>query len=226
LYLKKNKIYLFVLCFLVLMFVADLSFASPIRNVVSKTEKEALRAALTFDDGPKEGYTEELLVVLREKGVKATFFLLGIDVLLRSEDVKKIAADGHVIANHSMTHSNLKKLTFNEIRAELNGCSNLLESITGERPKFMRPPGGQYNTTVLKACDAEKLVPVFWTNNPGDYSEKWVTAEDLSQQVIKLQGNGDIILLHLGLPLTVEALPIIIDSYHNAGYTFVTMEEL
>jgi len=194
--------------------------------VVSQTEKEALRAALTFDDGPKEEYTEELLAVLREKGVKATFFLLGIDVLLRPEDVKKIADDGHVIANHSMTHGNLKKMTFDEIRAELKDCSNLLESITGKRPKFMRPPGGQYNTTVLKACDAEKLVPVFWTNNPGDYSEKWITAESLSHQVIKLRTNGDIILLHLGLPLTVEALAIIIDSYHNAGYKFVTMEEL
>ena len=211
---------------LILILISGSSFASPIRNVVSQTEKEALRAALTFDDGPKEEYTEELLAVLREKGVKATFFLLGIDVLLRPEDVKKIADDGHVIANHSMTHGNLKKMTFDEIRAELKDCSNLLESITGKRPKFMRPPGGQYNTTVLKACDAEKLVPVFWTNNPGDYSEKWITAESLSHQVIKLRTNGDIILLHLGLPLTVEALAIIIDSYHNAGYKFVTMEEL
>jgi peptidoglycan/xylan/chitin deacetylase (PgdA/CDA1 family) len=90
----------------------------------------------------------------------------------------------------------------------------------------MRPPGGQYNTSVLKACKTEELVPVFWTNNPGDYSERWKTAEALSRQVIKLRGNGDIILLHLGLPLTVEALPKIIDSYHNAGYKFVTMDEL
>jgi peptidoglycan/xylan/chitin deacetylase (PgdA/CDA1 family) len=202
------------------------SLASPIRSVKSRTKSGALRAALTFDDGPKAKYTEELLTVLREKRVKATFFLLGIDVYLHSDDVKKIAADGHVIANHSMTHSNLKKMSFDEIRVELNDCSNLLESIIGKRPRFMRPPGGQYNTAVLKACDIEKLVPVFWTNNPGDYSDRWETAEALSREVIKFRRNGDIILLHLGLPLTVEALPKIIDSYHKAGYKFVTMDEL
>ena len=185
-----------------------------------------MRAALTFDDGPKEGYTEELLAVLREKKVKATFFLLGIDVLFRPEDVKKIAADGHVVANHSMTHGNLKEMTFDEIRAELSDCNDLLESITEVRPRFMRPPGGQYNKTVLEACDIEKLVPVFWTNNPGDYNDKWKSAKALSREVIKKRKNGDIILLHLGLPLTVEALPAIIDSYHKAGYKFVTMDDL
>ena len=201
------------------------SSAAPVRGVPLK--KGALRAALTIDDGPKEKYTDELLAVLREKGVKATFFLLGMDVELRSPDVKKIAADGHVIANHSMTHRNLKMLPFEEVCAELNDCNDLLEAVTGVRPKFMRPPGGQYNTAVLKACEAEKLIPVFWTNNPGDYDlEKWQTAEALSKQVIKLRANGDIILLHMGLPLTVEALPVIIDSYHKAGYTFVTMDEL
>jgi len=210
--------------YLLLSFVTGAAQASPIHSVPVSDEK-GLRAALTFDDGPKEKYTEELLAVLREKGVKATFFLLGIDVMLRSEDVKKIAADGHVIANHSMTHPNLKKMSFEDICAELNDCSYLLETITGKRPKFMRPPGGQYNTSVLKACEAEKLIPVFWTNNPGDYSEKWKTADALSQEVIKRRGNGDIILLHMGLPLTVEALPVIIDSYHKAGFTFVTMDE-
>lgn len=216
------KHFLFISCFLVLIFISGESHASPIRNV---SRRDILRAALTFDDGPKENYTGELLAVLREKRVKATFFLLGIDVALRSPDVEKIAADGHVIANHSMTHRNLKMMPFNEIRAELDDCSNLLESITGVRPRFMRPPGGQYNAAVLKACDIEKLVPVFWTNNPGDYSEKWKSAKELSGEVIKLRRNGDIILLHLGLPLTVEALPIIIDSYHKAGYKFVTMDE-
>ena len=201
------------------------SLAFPIRNVKDRKDRKSLRAALTFDDGPKEGYTEELLAALREKKVKATFFLLGVDVLLRSDDVKKIAADGHVIANHSMTHRNLKNLTSDEIRAELKNCNDLLESITGKRPRFMRPPGGQYNSEVLKACDAEKLTPVFWTNNPGDYRENWKTARALSRRVIRQRANGDIILLHLGLPLTVEALPIIIDSYHRVGYTFITLDD-
>lgn len=205
-----------------LIFVAGESQASPIRNV---SRSGVLHAALTFDDGPKEKYTEELLAVLSEKRVKATFFLLGVDVMLRSPDVKKIVEGGHVVANHSMTHQNLKKMSFDEIHAELNDCSNLLESITGERPRFMRPPGGQYNAAVIKACDIEKLVPVFWTNNPGDYSETWKTADELSSHVIKMRRNGDIILLHLGLPLTVEALPMIIDSYHKAGYKFVTIDE-
>ena len=221
----KNKFCVFISYFLLLVFISGEASASPIRGVPVK--KGMLRVALTIDDGPKENYTEELLAVLREKNVKATFFLLGIDIVLRPDDVKKIADDGHLIGNHSMTHGNLKKMSFDEVCAELDDCSNLLESITGVRPRFMRPPGGQYNTAVLKACEAEKLIPVFWTNNPGDYDEeKWKTAEALSRQVIKLRRNGDIILLHMGLPLTVEALPMIIDSYRDAGYTFVTMDDL
>ena len=220
----KTRLYLFISCFLLLMLIADESTASPIRSV--PVENGALRAALTFDDGPMEKYTDELLAVLRDKGVKATFFLLGRDAAQRPEDVKKIADDGHVIANHSMTHGNMKKMSFAEICAELEDCGNLLERITGKRPRFMRPPEGQYNATVLKACEVEKLIPVFWTNNPGDYSAKWKTAEALGREVIRRRKNGDIILLHLGLPLTVEALPLIIDSYHEAGYVFVTMDEV
>ena len=208
-------------CILLLLYSAQ-SLAFTIHNV---KDKKVLRAALTFDDGPKEGYTEELLAVLREKNVKATFFLLGVDILLRTDEVKKISANGHVIANHSMTHRNFKNITFDEIRAELKDCSDLLESITGKRPRFMRPPGGQYNNNVLKACEAEKLIPVFWTNNPGDYRENWKSANALSRRVIRQRKNGDIILLHLGLPLTVEALPAIIDSYRRAGYRFITLDD-
>ena len=220
-----NKITLFIVSCLLLPFAAGAAQYSPIHSVPLSKEK-GLRVALTIDDGPKENYTEELLAVLREKEVKATFFLLGMDAKLRQEDVKKIDADGHVIANHSMTHGNLKMMSFDEVYFELDDCSNLLESITKKRPKFMRPPGGQYNTTVLKACEATKLIPVFWTNNPGDYSDKWKTAEALAKEVTKQRANGDIILLHMGLLLTVEALPIIIDNYHKAGFTFVTLEEV
>jgi peptidoglycan/xylan/chitin deacetylase (PgdA/CDA1 family) len=220
------KLFLFIIpCFLLTIFIADESSASIIRNV-NPGKNRVLRAALTFDDGPKEGYTEELLTVLSEKKVKATFFLLGIDALLRTDDVRKIDADGHVIANHSMTHGNMKDMTFDEIRFELKDCNDLLESVTGKRPRFMRPPGGQYNNNVLEACYAEKLIPVFWTNNPGDYQENWKGARSLSSRVIRQRNNGDIILLHLGLPLTVEALPMIIDSYHRAGYKFITLDEI
>ena len=218
----KTKNLIIISCILLILYPAQ-SFAFPIRNV---KDRKILRAALTFDDGPKDGYTGELLSVLREKKVKATFFLLGIDIQLRSGDVKKIAADGHVIANHSMTHRNMKNLTYDEIRAELKDCSDLLESITGKRPRFMRPPGGQYNSNVFKACNAEKLIPVFWTNNPGDYRDNWKTARALSRRVINQRKNGDIILLHLGLPITVEALSAIIDSYHRAGYRFITLDEI
>jgi peptidoglycan/xylan/chitin deacetylase (PgdA/CDA1 family) len=210
---------------LLTILIADESAASVIRRVRS-AKKGVLRAALTFDDGPKAEYTEELLAVLREKGVKATFFLLGCDVLMRPDDAKKITADGHVIANHSMTHRDLKTMPFDEICNELRDCSNLLESITGKRPRFMRPPGGQYNADLLRACETENLVLVLWTNNPGDYREEWKTANALSRQVNKLRSNGDIILLHLGLPLTVEALPAIIDSYHRAGFKFVTIDDI
>lgn len=174
---------------------------------------------LTIDDGPKEEYTDEMLAVLKDKGVKAMFFLLGKDVQKRPDDVKKIADAGHVIANHSYSHDSLKGMSYDNIIAELQRCNDLLEEITGKRPRYMRPPHGDYNDTVLKACAVLDLTVVFWTNNPGDY--KMEPAKTIADRVIRNKADGDIILVHLGLLNTVEALPRIIDAYRKAGFKFV-----
>lgn len=210
-----------ILSFLLLVFLASPIQAMPIFN--SGKDGDTPVVALTFDDGPKEKFTDELLKVLKEKEVRATFFVLGADAAKRSGDLKKIIADGHVIANHSMNHANLKKMTLNGVRRELRECSDLIEKFGGARPRLMRPPGGQYNETVLKACILEGVTPVFWTNNPGDY-RGWKDPETLAQKVLNIRKDGDIVLLHLGLEQTVKALPAIIDGYRGAGFNFITIE--
>ena len=194
-------------------------------NIIRKVGRN--QVALTFDDGPKythTEYTDMLLNVLKSKDVKATFFVLGRDVELNSNDLRKISDAGHVIANHAYSHDNLALMDYDEILEELRQCNRLVEEITGKRPRYVRPPSGKYNSTVLKAFKEEKLTMVYWTNNPGDYLG-WDSGKVLAEEILRCRGPGDIILLHLGVYETIEAVEILIDGYRKAGYEFVTIEQ-
>lgn len=216
--MKKN--FAIFVSFILLFFSFGEAHSAPlwIRSVGHR------QVMLTFDDGPFTTLTGELLDVLREKKVKATFFLLGRDVKKFPDTVKKIADAGHVIGNHSYSHRKLKGMEYDEILEELKSCNDVLEEITGQRPRFMRPPHGAFDANVLRACKAENLTIVYWKNNPGDYEGD--SAEVLRDNIITARANGDIILLHLGLQNTIDALPDVIDFYRKSGFTFITAEQV
>ena len=195
-------------------------------KIIRKAGKN--QVALTFDDGPKNThtlYTDMLLSVLKSKDVKATFFVLGRDVESNPSDLIKIYDAGHVIANHAYSHNSLASMDYDEIVEELRDCNKLVEVITGKRPRYVRPPTGKYNPLVLKAFNDENLTMVYWTNNPGDY-HGWESGKILAEEILRCRGPGDIILLHLGVYETIEAVDIIIDAYREAGFEFVTVEQI
>ena len=126
---------------------------------VSQAKKQI---ALTFDDGPGK-HTRQLLDGLRERGVKASFFLMGSKVERRPELVKTMHDDGHLIGCHTWSHISFFEHTDAEIKDEIDRTNTLIESITGERPKFLRPPYGYYTGAILNKIDS---IAILWSASP------------------------------------------------------------
>lgn len=179
--------------------------------------------ALTFDDGPHPGITERLLDILKAENVKATFFVVGRMAAKHPDLVRRIAREGHTVANHTFYHNNLTTLPPENMDLEWRLCNDTIEGITGRRPRFARPPGGQYDREVLRAAQRSGLKTALWTVNTADYTGK------TTQQIIGRIGRnlrcGAVILLHDGPPETVEALPEIIDFIRRKGYRLVSLDE-
>jgi peptidoglycan/xylan/chitin deacetylase (PgdA/CDA1 family) len=180
--------------------------------------------ALTFDAGPGKD-TPELLDILKAKKVPATFFLLGSKHVDRYPDVvRRIAAEGHEVANHTWTHRNLTDIEPDEIREELQRTQNAVERLTGRKPTLMRPPQGRTDETVSEICRELGLSQVLWSVTAKDYA---TTDSDLiRERTLKGADKDGIILLHDIYDGTVPAVPGIIDELKARGFTFVTVPQL
>ncbi len=181
--------------------------------------------AITFDDGPQTGYTDRILDILKRYNVRGSFFVVGSHAASESDLIRRTVAEGHLVANHSQYHTNLTKLPPENTHIEWDMCQETIHAITGAYPAYCRPPGGQYNEHVLELAAKRGLVPVFWTVNPGDYEAKDCSG-DLARKVLRQIHPGAIVLLHIGVAPTVEALPAIIEGIRNKGYSFVTVDQL
>jgi len=179
--------------------------------------------ALTFDDGPHPNTTPRLLSILKAYHAKATFFLVGMMAEAYPDLVLEEQRAGHLIANHSYHHVNLTKIQDKDIGTELEACSLVLQHITGEKPRFFRPPGGDYNPTVLKIAENLGFRMVLWTDDPGDYSNPG--KQLVLSRLLNRLSRGGIIVLHDGPVQTQEILPQILSSLENDGYTLVTLED-
>ncbi|MFI5384961.1 MAG: polysaccharide deacetylase family protein [Fimbriimonadales bacterium] len=180
--------------------------------------------ALTFDDGPHGDLTLKLLGLLRQLNVKATFFVVGKMVDKAPWLVREEFALGHEIGNHTYDHPNLDKLTGAQVAQEYRACGDAIQRATGIRPKFCRPPGGRFDTEVLRAASNEGMWTVLWTDDPGDFArpDPKVLVERLDRQM----KNGGILLLHDGIPQTLQVLPEVVAELRKRGYRFVTCSEL
>ncbi|MFH8369420.1 polysaccharide deacetylase family protein [Streptomyces sp. NPDC018031] len=186
--------------------------------------REAKCVALTFDAGPGKD-TPRLLDILKEKKVHATFFLLGKNHVARYPDVvRRIADEGHEVANHTWSHPRLTDKDESEIREELGRTQDAIEKITGRRPTLMRPPQGRTDDEVAKVSRELGLAQVLWSVTAKDYQ---TTDSDLIKSRVLDQVDTDgIILLHDIYRGTVPAVPGIIDELKKRGYTFVTVPQL
>ena len=183
--------------------------------------QEKKRIALTFDDGPHPYYTDQLLDGLAERGVKATFFLLGCNIDGNEEVVRRMAEEGHLIGNHTYYHVDITALSQEEACAEIQDTSRKITAITGQPVEYVRPPFGNWNREL--ECEVV-MIPIFWTVDTLDWSTRNV--DRLVEQVVSGVEENDIILMHDYYDSTVKAALRIIDILQAEGYEFVTADEL
>ncbi|MFE5239210.1 MULTISPECIES: polysaccharide deacetylase family protein [unclassified Streptomyces] len=186
--------------------------------------RKAKCIALTFDAGPGKD-TPRLLDILKEKKVPATFFLLGRDHVLKHPDtVRRIAAEGHEVANHTWSHEILTDRKPDEIRAELKRTQDAIAAITGTKPRLMRPPQGRTDDTVSEISKELGLSQILWSTTAKDFSTN--DSALIRKRTLDQAGRDGIILLHDIYKGTVPAVPGIIDALREDGYTFVTVPQL
>lgn len=179
------------------------------------------KVAITFDDGPNAEYTELLLAGLKERGVKATFFLLGKEVEKYPDIVKDIQDEGHLIGTHSYEHVNLSNLNDKAAIEQVDKTNAAIHEITGEYPEYIRPPFGCWKCNL----DYEtKMIEVLWDVDPLDW--KTSNSDVITKRVISKVGENDIILLHDASESSVNAAFKIIDELQSEGYAFVTVDEI
>ena len=187
----------------------------------SATPVEAPKIALTFDDGPSAVWTPALLDGLKERGVKATFFLIGENADKNPEIVKRMAEEGHLIGNHTYHHVELIKVSENEARLELADTSAVIVRITGKEPEYMRPPFGTWQRKLEQDI---QMLPVLWTIDPQDWTTE--NQDEIVNKVVTEAEENDIILLHDCYKSSVEAGLRIVDILQEEGFVFVTVDEL
>lgn len=186
----------------------------------SKTRKVI---ALTFDDGPKSD-TGRILDILKQKGVKATFFVVGAQANAYPDTVRRIAAEGHQIGCHTYNHRDLEYLTESEIIQELFMTAATLRMLTGQEVRYLRPPGGHVGKRLPIVARKFGLTTVLWSANCAPYEGK--SRNKLFEYVVSSARPGGIVLLHNLELVTVSALPDIIDALKRKGYEFVRVSEL
>ena len=176
--------------------------------------------AITFDDGPGK-YTEELLDGLRERNVKASFFLVGRKAEKHPELVKTMHEDGHLIGSHTYSHINFFRSDFAAIKEELELTDEIVEGITGEKTQFFRPPYGYYTPFQLNKINK---IAVLWSETPRD----WVNVDEdyICDYIVEHAKDGQIILVHDTKDATVPAVLRAIDILTEEGYEFVRADEL
>ena len=195
----------------------------PVEHLVLPEEKktEKKRIALTFDDGPHPIYTPQMLELLKEEQVPATFFLLGENVELYGDVVKEIAKEGHLIGNHTYHHVQVTSLSLEEACKEIQETSDLIEELTGTGTQYVRPPFGTWNEELEERLN---MIPVMWSIDTKDWTTQnvdWIVRE-----TVKHAEDHDIILMHDSYQSTVEAVKRVIEQLEAEGFEFVTVDEI
>jgi peptidoglycan/xylan/chitin deacetylase (PgdA/CDA1 family) len=182
--------------------------------------------ALTFDDGPYPPYTDKILDILKEKNIKATFFLVGQNAAKYPEIVQRIFADGHQLGNHTYTHKDLLKTDAATVAAEIEKTNKLIYNLTGYNTHIFRPPHGFKDRVILNIIMAQNLKAIDWSVAGRDWGSN-ARAEDIFKRVVTNVQNGSIILLHDGhapdesesRTETVKATAKNISSFHAVAFS-------
>lgn len=181
---------------------------------------ETKKIAITFDDGPSI-YTEELLDGLKERGVSATFFVIGKSAEQYPDIVKREHDEGHLVGNHTYNHVEITKLSEEKAREEIERTNTVLENLLETSIEYVRPPFGLWQKKLETDMN---VIPVMWSVDPLDWTTENV--DEIVNKVVTEAEENDIILLHDCYKSSVQAAFRIVDMLQKEGFEFVTADEL
>ncbi|WP_375511477.1 polysaccharide deacetylase family protein [uncultured Nostoc sp.] len=184
--------------------------------------------ALTFDDGPSPKNTAQILEILKKNNIKATFFMVGQMVKYFPQVAKQVAADGHVIGNHTWHHWYFQ-MDGATASSEIDRTADIIYKTTGEKTTLFRPPGGFLNNGLAQYAKNKKYAVMMWSEQSGDAERRSPQVPMLVKNVLKQAKPGAIVLLHDGggnRSKSVKALPEMIAGLKTQGYQFVTIPQL
>ena len=191
---------------------------------IYSVEREDKVISISFDCAWGVDHTDQILKALDAGGVKATWFMVEFWAEKYPEYVAKINNFGHEIGTHSATHSYMSKQNAEEIRQELKTSSQAIKDVTQKEVDLFRPPYGDYDNELVKTASEEGYYCIQWDVDSLDWRD--LSAGDIAMRVINGAKNGSIILMHNNGLHTAEAVPIIIETLKNKGFTFVPIGEL
>lgn len=184
---------------------------------------------LTFDVGYEAGYTESILDTLKKHNIKAAFFIVGNYFDSNPDTIQRMTDEGHIVANHTLTHPNMSKMsTFEDFKNQIIPNEEKYNKITGkELRKYYRPPQGVYNTQNLQDAKNLGYTTIFWSVAYVDWEQdNQPSHEKAISTLMKRIHNGAIILLHSTSKTNMEILDDFITKCQNLGYEFKTLDEL
>jgi peptidoglycan-N-acetylmuramic acid deacetylase len=180
----------------------------------------------TFDEGYENGYTPVILDTLKEKNVKAAFFVTGSYIKQHPDYVKRMVREGHIVGNHTMTHPSLPTITNEKIKLELEGVDELMMKETGKKTKYLRPPKGDYTKRTLKSTKEMGYTTVFWSLAFRDWQPLPGGSTESYDTVMANIHPGAVVLLHAESKDDTEALPKMIDAIRAQGYEFKSLDSI
>ena len=200
---------------------ADVPASSDLKMEVPQPGMQQKLVALTFDDGPHPDYTGPLLDGLKQRGVRATFFLVGTQIQYAPELVPRMVREGHQIGVHTYSHVSVTGLEWEEFQLQVEGTRRLIYSLLGERELWLRPPYGILDENAQSWADGPIIL---WSVDPEDWKDDKV--KRIKEHIVSRVRDGDIILMHDIYPSSVEAALAAVDELQKQGCRFVTVAEL
>ncbi len=179
--------------------------------------------ALTFDDGPAPN-SEAVLDALKANGARATFFILGKNIGLNQNTLKRMAEEGHQLASHSWSHPRLDDLSSSAVRSQMTRTMDKVEELTGQKVTMMRPPFGATNRLTRRVLAELGLPVILWGIDTLDWKTK--SASKTAQAILKGADNGVIILCHDTVESTARALETALPELVQKGFQLVTVAEM
>ncbi len=199
--------------------------SSNMRSIpIYRVKTDDKKVAISFDAAWGNEDTQQLIDILAQYNVKATFFVVGSWVDKYPESVKALYDAGHDVMNHSNSHPHMTQLTAEKMLAEANLCSEKIKGITGVYPTLFRMPYGDYNSTAVDTLKQAGYYSVQWDVDSLDW--KNLSAGEIANRVLSKTKNGSIVLFHNAALHTPEALPKIIETLQKEGYEFVKINDL